>query len=537
MTLDEILDAIETLEAVSIGVRTAGRSPGRPSRPAQRGGRARSRSAWTRRARRPRVMRVLVAEAIAAEGLEALRARHEVDVRIGLSARRAARDRRRLRRAARAQPGPGRRRADRGRHRGCRSSAGPASASTTSTSTRPPVPASSSSTRRPGTRSPPRSTRSRCSTALARRDRRPADASRPPRRVEARASSRASQLRGRTLGIVGLGKIGLAIAERARGVGDDAARQRPIRDRRAGRAPRRGAGRARRAAARGRTRSRSTCPLTRATTRADRREGDRAHEAAARSCSTSRAAGSSTSRRSRRRCARAASAAPAIDVFEHEPPTGSPLLDAPNTVLTPHLGASTAEAQVAVAEEIAEQVLDVLAGRPARTRSTLPSSPPSGRRRSGRTCRSRRRSAGSSPSSRAPASARSPSSWPATSPRTTPRRSPPPRSAACSRPARPSGSTSSTRRSLAKARGHHGRRAQDRRRRRVRARDHAVTAGSAAARVDRRRDASPAARCGSSASTTTGSTWPRADLHAHHPAPRPARARSGGSGSSSARPT
>jgi D-3-phosphoglycerate dehydrogenase len=55
-----------------------------------------------------------------------------------------------------------------------------------------------------------------------------------------------------------------------------------------------------------------------------------------------------------------------IDVFETEPPTGSPLLDAPNTVLTPHLGASTIEAQVAVAEEIAEQVLDVLDGRPAR---------------------------------------------------------------------------------------------------------------------------------------------------------------------------
>src|SRR5439155_1897546 len=55
-----------------------------------------------------------------------------------------------------------------------------------------------------------------------------------------------------------------------------------------------------------------------------------------------------------------------IDVFEEEPPTRSPLLDAPNTVLTPHLGASTAEAQVAVAEEIAEQVLDVLEGRAAR---------------------------------------------------------------------------------------------------------------------------------------------------------------------------
>jgi D-3-phosphoglycerate dehydrogenase len=55
-----------------------------------------------------------------------------------------------------------------------------------------------------------------------------------------------------------------------------------------------------------------------------------------------------------------------IDVFEEEPPTGSPLLDAPNTLLTPHLGASTAEAQVLVAEEVAAQVLDVLDGRSAR---------------------------------------------------------------------------------------------------------------------------------------------------------------------------
>jgi D-3-phosphoglycerate dehydrogenase len=56
----------------------------------------------------------------------------------------------------------------------------------------------------------------------------------------------------------------------------------------------------------------------------------------------------------------------AIDVFETEPPAGSPLLEAPNTVLTPHLGASTAEAQVLVATEVAEQILDVLEGRPAR---------------------------------------------------------------------------------------------------------------------------------------------------------------------------
>ncbi len=55
-----------------------------------------------------------------------------------------------------------------------------------------------------------------------------------------------------------------------------------------------------------------------------------------------------------------------IDVFEHEPPTGSPLIAAPNTLLTPHLGASTEEAQVLVSEEVAAQVLDVLAGRSAR---------------------------------------------------------------------------------------------------------------------------------------------------------------------------
>ena len=65
-----------------------------------------------------------------------------------------------------------------------------------------------------------------------------------------------------------------------------------------------------------------------------------------------------------------------IDVFEVEPPAGSPLLDAPGVLLTPHLGASTAEAQVAVAEEIADQVLDVLAGRGARYAVNAPLLPP-----------------------------------------------------------------------------------------------------------------------------------------------------------------
>ena len=57
----------------------------------------------------------------------------------------------------------------------------------------------------------------------------------------------------------------------------------------------------------------------------------------------------------------------AVDVYSSEPPTeDNPLLTAPNIILTPHLGASTAEAQTRVAVEAAEQVRDVLAGRSAR---------------------------------------------------------------------------------------------------------------------------------------------------------------------------
>ena len=50
-------------------------------------------------------------------------------------------------------------------------------------------------------------------------------------------------------------------------------------------------------------------------------------------------------------------AAAALDVFEIEPlPNDSPLRAAPNLVLTPHLGASTAEAQESVGIEIAQSV-------------------------------------------------------------------------------------------------------------------------------------------------------------------------------------
>ena len=52
----------------------------------------------------------------------------------------------------------------------------------------------------------------------------------------------------------------------------------------------------------------------------------------------------------------------ALDVYEHEPlPEDSPLRRAPNLVLTPHLGASTKEAQRRVATEAAEAVRRALA--------------------------------------------------------------------------------------------------------------------------------------------------------------------------------
>ncbi|HVP38969.1 MAG TPA: hydroxyacid dehydrogenase [Candidatus Saccharimonadales bacterium] len=57
----------------------------------------------------------------------------------------------------------------------------------------------------------------------------------------------------------------------------------------------------------------------------------------------------------------------ALDVFETEPPpAGHPLLGLPNVVATPHLGASTVEAQEGVGVTIAAQLADALLGRGVR---------------------------------------------------------------------------------------------------------------------------------------------------------------------------
>jgi len=67
-------------------------------------------------------------------------------------------------------------------------------------------------------------------------------------------------------------------------------------------------------------------------------------------------------------------AAAGLDVFEEEPlAKDSEFRSLPNVVLTPHLGASTAEAQESVGIEIAEQIADVLNGGVIRNAVNVPS--------------------------------------------------------------------------------------------------------------------------------------------------------------------
>ncbi len=64
--------------------------------------------------------------------------------------------------------------------------------------------------------------------------------------------------------------------------------------------------------------------------------------------------------------------AAAIDVFVKEPPFESPLLGLDNIVVTPHLGASTEEAQINVAVTVAEQIVNALKGLPVKNAINMP---------------------------------------------------------------------------------------------------------------------------------------------------------------------
>ena len=68
-------------------------------------------------------------------------------------------------------------------------------------------------------------------------------------------------------------------------------------------------------------------------------------------------------------------AAAALDVFEKEPPEDNPLLTLDNLICTPHLGASTEEAQENVALAVAEQIADYLVRGTIRHAVNFPSIP------------------------------------------------------------------------------------------------------------------------------------------------------------------
>jgi D-3-phosphoglycerate dehydrogenase len=91
----------------------------------------------------------------------------------------------------------------------------------------------------------------------------------------------------------------------------------------------------------------------------------------------------------------------ALDVLEKEPPPpGHPLLQLDQVICTPHLGASTGEAQVNVAVAIAQQVADFLCRGIIQNAVNVPSPRPRSCRSSARISSSRRSSARSRRSSR-----------------------------------------------------------------------------------------------------------------------------------------
>ncbi|MBS3886392.1 MAG: phosphoglycerate dehydrogenase [Firmicutes bacterium] len=66
----------------------------------------------------------------------------------------------------------------------------------------------------------------------------------------------------------------------------------------------------------------------------------------------------------------------ALDVFEEEPVSCNPLCSLSSVIATPHLGASTEEAQVNVAVQVAEQVANALLGEPLVSAVNVPVIPP-----------------------------------------------------------------------------------------------------------------------------------------------------------------
>ncbi|AQQ53582.1 phosphoglycerate dehydrogenase [Planococcus lenghuensis] len=61
-----------------------------------------------------------------------------------------------------------------------------------------------------------------------------------------------------------------------------------------------------------------------------------------------------------------------LDVFENEPQINHELLALPEVIATPHLGASTVEAQEMVAVDVSREIADMLSGKPAKNPVNMP---------------------------------------------------------------------------------------------------------------------------------------------------------------------
>ena len=170
------------------------------------------------------------------------------------------------------------------------------------------------------------------------------------------------ELDDKTLGIVGLGRIGKLVAQRAQAFGMRLVAYDPFVVGRAG--PPHGcrAGPVGRRSSPRPTSSPSTCPRTKETVGLVGKEllAQAKPDAAGRS--TSPAAGSWTRRPWPGPCGKGVIAGAALDVFANEPTTESPLFELDSVVVTPHLGASTREAQDKAGDTIAEMVQLALAG-------------------------------------------------------------------------------------------------------------------------------------------------------------------------------
>ena len=230
---------------------------------------------------------------------------------------------------------------------------------TTSTSTPPPSAVCWWSTPRRRTSTAPPNTRWRCCW------RRPAQIPAADASLREHAWKRSSfsgtEIFGKTVGVVGLGRIGQLVAQRLERLRHPRRRLRPLRVAGAGRtaryrtaAPRRPAGPRRLHLGASAENARDGGP--------DRQGGageDQAgrHHRQRRPWRPGRRGGAGRSGEQRSRSRRAG-----LDVFATEPCTDSPLFELPQVVVTPHLGASTDEAQDRAGTDVAESVKLALAG-------------------------------------------------------------------------------------------------------------------------------------------------------------------------------